>query len=143
MIEIHVPLSPQKPSLLHGTADRQQRQQARPPDPNGLTLPEPIQSEIDLVHVLHHLPELLGLHQSRGGRNRRPATVIDHLRLPIPGPPRFLGPPNNAVYRIVERGPRIKPVRVGVGGPVVGGRFLGREAETGVETEAVLLGAVF
>ena len=60
---MNIPLSPQKASLLYNGAYGQQGQQASPSDPYGLGFPKAIESEIDLVDVLHHLSKLLSLHQ--------------------------------------------------------------------------------
>ena len=61
---MNIPLSSQEPSLLYSGANGQQGQQASPSDPYGLGFPKAIESEIDLVDVLHHLSKLLSLYQS-------------------------------------------------------------------------------
>ena len=61
---MNIPLSSQEPSLLYNGANGQQGQQASPFDPYRLGFPKAIESEIDLVDVLHHLSKLLSLHQS-------------------------------------------------------------------------------
>ena len=60
---MNIPLSSQEPSLLYSGANGQQGQQASPFDPYRLGFPKAIESEIDLVDVLHHLSKLLSLHQ--------------------------------------------------------------------------------
>ena len=57
---MNIPLSSQEPSLLYSGANGQQ---ASPFDPYGLGFPKAIESEIDLIDVLHHLSKLLSLHQ--------------------------------------------------------------------------------
>ena len=61
---MNIPLIPQEASLLYIGANGQQRQQASPSDSYGLGFPKAIESEIDLVNVLHHLSKLLSLYQS-------------------------------------------------------------------------------
>ena len=57
---MNIPLSLQEASLLYSGANGQQ---ASPFDPYELEFPKAIESEIDLVDVLHHLSKLLSLHQ--------------------------------------------------------------------------------
>ena len=67
---MNIPLSPQEASLLYSGAYGQQGQQASPSDPYGLGFPKAIESEIELVDMLHHLSKLLNVHQpdvSRSG----------------------------------------------------------------------------
>ena len=78
---MNIPLSSQEPSLLYSGANGQQGQQASPSDPYGLGFPKAIESEIDLVDVLHHLSKLLSLHQRGGGRNRERTRTVSFLGL--------------------------------------------------------------
>lgn len=93
---IYSPLSSKKSALLSRPTYRHQRQQACPPDPCRLPRPQPVQRKIHLVHVFHHLPELLRLHQRRrrrgSGQPRR--RILDlPLQIPVPlsGIPRPIG----------------------------------------------------
>lgn len=62
-----LPLGSEKTTMLGSGGDGKKGKQAGPTDAGGQTTAEAVDRKIDLVHVLHHLPELLGLHQS-GGR---------------------------------------------------------------------------
>ena len=67
-----LPLSAENAAVLLGGANGQQREQACLSDPNRLASAEAIDGEIDLVHVLHHLPEFLRLHQRLRSHRRNP-----------------------------------------------------------------------
>lgn len=115
-------MSPQKPSLVIGATNTQQGHEARPSDPQRLSFSEPIEGKIDLIHVLHHLPELLRLHQRRRCRNRKPPSAVP---VPVRRSRRFLGPLRlpAAAAEIVDG------IGVGIEEGPVGGGILGRESE--------------
>jgi len=86
-------------------ANCQQRNQTRPSDPQRLSLAEAIEGEIDLVDVLHHLTELLRLHER--GRRRNPLSPRRAFFRPSPRP---LGLPLRAqiVDLRIEEGPMLR-----------------------------------
>ena len=69
---MNIPLSPQEASLLYSGAYGQQGQQASPSDPYGLGFPKAIESEIDLVDVLHHCPKMHTSHDSNSRTQQTP-----------------------------------------------------------------------
>lgn len=97
---------------MRGGANCQERHQAGPSDPQRLTLPKPIEGEIDLVDVLHHLSELLRFHQRRRRRNPLRHRPLRPLRLPCAA---------CAAAEVVDL--RIEE------GPMLRGRVLGGERE--------------
>ena len=78
---MNIPLSLQEASLLYSGANGQQGQQASPFNLYGLGFPKVIESEIDLVNVLHHLSKLLSLHQCGGCWNRERTRTVSFLGL--------------------------------------------------------------
>jgi len=95
-------------------ANCQERHQACPSYPKRLTLAEPVESEIDLVNVLHHLSELLRLHQRRRRRNPLRRRPLRPLRLPCSA---CAGAVSEVADLRIEEGPMLR------------GRVLGGERE--------------
>lgn len=84
--------------------------------------------------MLHHLPELLRLHQRGRRPNRHVAAPVTRRRRLLLGPPRLLWLPADAA-EIVDG------IGIGIEEGPMRGRILGRERES-VEVVVVVLGAL-